>query len=141
MSSPWLWWWHSIVEVRWQIHGESNGDLDKDDDWDDAITLLSGRDTIDGFFLECQCDELGSYTDVCATATGKCSCLPNFKGRTCNQCADGYYGYPNCRGARNYEYIYWWYFDYVLIISLHAPANFNIDRTSHWSTFEAKWYF
>lgn len=50
------------------------------------------------FSLECKCDERGSYTDVCNVGTGQCPCLPNFKGRTCNQCADGFYGYPTCRG-------------------------------------------
>lgn len=47
---------------------------------------------------ECDCDESGSYTDVCEVSNGQCPCLPNFKGRRCDQCADGYYGYPRCRG-------------------------------------------
>ncbi|QQP36309.1 Uncharacterized protein FKW44_021362, partial [Caligus rogercresseyi] len=43
----------------------------------------------------CQCDTLGSRGVSCDD-NGICSCLSNFIGTKCNQCAPERYNYPLC---------------------------------------------
>jgi hypothetical protein len=57
----------------------------------------------DGYFpndigqcVSCQCDSAG--TESCTTTNGICLCRHGFSGETCNQCAEGYYGFPDCQG-------------------------------------------
>ena len=49
------------------------------------------------YFLECQCNGLGS-TNASCDAEGKCTCNPNVAGDKCDQCAAGMFGFPNCQG-------------------------------------------
>ncbi|KAF6202218.1 hypothetical protein GE061_004616 [Apolygus lucorum] len=44
---------------------------------------------------ECGCDPLGSFGPTC-NSEGSCSCKPQFEGKLCNSCKDGYYNYPLC---------------------------------------------
>ena len=54
------------------------------------------------FFLNpaCECSSTGSSSAPCDKSTGKCTCLPNFRGAKCDQCVAGYYGYPACLPCR-----------------------------------------
>ncbi|XP_075069530.1 laminin subunit alpha-3 isoform X2 [Mixophyes fleayi] len=47
--------------------------------------------------LPCRCHVEGATSQDCNPAGGQCSCRPNIIGRTCSQCATGYYGFPHCR--------------------------------------------
>ncbi|XP_041914213.1 laminin subunit alpha-3-like isoform X1 [Alosa sapidissima] len=44
--------------------------------------------------IPCRCDP--QSTQGCEMGSGRCTCRPEFSGDYCNQCADGYYGYPKC---------------------------------------------
>uniref|UniRef100_A0A8C0ZYF8 Laminin subunit alpha-2 n=1 Tax=Castor canadensis TaxID=51338 RepID=A0A8C0ZYF8_CASCN len=72
---------------------------------------------IDGFFRPkgvppsyprpcqpCHCDPVGSLSDVCVKdekyarlAPGSCHCKAGFGGLSCDRCARGYFGYPDCK--------------------------------------------
>ncbi|EFB18993.1 hypothetical protein PANDA_011983 [Ailuropoda melanoleuca] len=74
---------------------------------------------IDGFFRPkgvspnyprpcqpCHCDPIGSLNEVCVKdekharrglAPGSCHCKPGFRGVSCDRCARGYTGYPDCK--------------------------------------------
>ena len=61
----------------------------------------------------CVCD-LRFSTGRCFDGEGNCECLDNYRGSQCNQCNEGYYGFPNCKRKltgdpcfeENYNYIY-----------------------------------
>jgi laminin, alpha 3/5 len=44
----------------------------------------------------CNCDHFYS-TGNCAEETGHCECRIEFQAPNCDSCAEGYFGYPNCR--------------------------------------------
>ena len=46
--------------------------------------------------LACGCDSNGSTATEC-DSNGKCTCKLGFNGVKCDQCANGYSGYPNCK--------------------------------------------
>lgn len=50
----------------------------------------------------CDCHPLGTSGRVCGPTGDQCPCKPNYTGAKCDQCAQGYYGFPNC----SREYIY-----------------------------------
>ena len=39
----------------------------------------------------------GSVNDHCDKDTGECTCKDNIGGEKCNECIDGYYGFPDCK--------------------------------------------
>ncbi|XP_055387187.1 laminin subunit alpha [Condylostylus longicornis] len=47
---------------------------------------------------ECNCHPLGVLHGnmQCDLFNGSCQCRPNIEGRACDQCSNGYYGFPNC---------------------------------------------
>ncbi|XP_045355489.1 laminin subunit alpha-2 isoform X5 [Leopardus geoffroyi] len=54
----------------------------------------------------CHCDPIGSLNEVCVKdekharrglAPGSCPCKPGFRGVSCDRCARGYTGYPDCK--------------------------------------------
>lgn len=45
----------------------------------------------------CQCNGEGVASDVCDPYTGACPCSEGFQGKTCSECAPGYYSYPLCQ--------------------------------------------
>ena len=38
----------------------------------------------------------GSRNEDCNVEGGQCECKTNYAGRTCEECHDGYYNYPDC---------------------------------------------
>lgn len=63
--------------------------------WSTVICLVS---------LACLCDGAG-VADIACTPTGHCICLPNYLGQNCDDCAPGYYGYPDCAGEYHWPLI------------------------------------
>ncbi|XP_012410390.1 laminin subunit alpha-2, partial [Trichechus manatus latirostris] len=56
----------------------------------------------------CRCDPIGSFNEVCVKdekhaqrglAPGSCHCKNGFGGVSCDRCARGYIGYPNCQSC------------------------------------------
>lgn len=45
----------------------------------------------------CQCDRIGAIGQSCHNITGQCECREGFAGQKCDQCAPGYYNYPQCK--------------------------------------------
>ncbi|XP_074594778.1 laminin subunit alpha [Brevipalpus obovatus] len=46
----------------------------------------------------CRCDERGSQNKVC-NQRGKCECKAKFGGMKCNECASGFYRFPDCEAC------------------------------------------
>lgn len=44
----------------------------------------------------CSCSSAGSSAPQCHLLSGQCPCREGFSGRSCDRCAPGYYGYPEC---------------------------------------------
>ena len=53
--------------------------------------------------LACKCNENGSVGDECDETSGQCTCKNNVIGEKCTQCANGYWGFSECQGMKNYE--------------------------------------
>ncbi|CAH2284950.1 laminin subunit alpha-3 [Pelobates cultripes] len=51
------------------------------------------REAPDGC-IPCSCNP--NQSDGCEEGSGICYCKPNFRGVNCEQCADGYFGFPDC---------------------------------------------
>lgn len=47
-------------------------------------------------FQPCSCSTAGSSTLQCDLTNGQCRCREGFNGKSCDQCAPGYQGYPAC---------------------------------------------
>ena len=47
--------------------------------------------------LECGCSLNNSKTQDC-DASGSCTCEENYSGSKCTDCANGFFGYPECKG-------------------------------------------
>ncbi|XP_078680702.1 laminin subunit alpha-5-like isoform X1 [Branchiostoma floridae x Branchiostoma belcheri] len=45
----------------------------------------------------CNCNPQGSSSQTCSPLGGQCPCKDNIVGRSCDVCATGYFGFPNCR--------------------------------------------
>ena len=45
----------------------------------------------------CNCDASGSTEEVCTKSLGNCLCKEGYGGERCDQCQDGWFGYPNCQ--------------------------------------------
>ena len=43
----------------------------------------------------CNCDS-GTADGICDKKNGTCICAKNFQGERCNECAPGFYNFPNC---------------------------------------------
>lgn len=62
-------------------------------------------------FIACGCNEIGMQNNAC-DSVGQCNCKRNFRGTKCDQCALGFYKYPECLG--NYLYINSFHFNVFL---------------------------
>ena len=54
------------------------------------------------FFIlpsECECNPDGSMDQNCDDTTGKCTCKEHIVGDKCDQCASGFFGYPQCQAC------------------------------------------
>lgn len=52
---------------------------------------------MDIFKTECNCNPVGSKSQICNVSTGKCECYETKTGKTCNQCLPGFYDPPKCK--------------------------------------------
>jgi laminin alpha 3/5 len=52
---------------------------------------------VNSFCLVCLASETCSGHGSC-NSQGNCNCKAGYKGENCDQCADNYFGYPNCVG-------------------------------------------
>lgn len=41
----------------------------------------------------CDCDAIGSQSELCDPQSGQCPCKPGVAGDQCNQCLPSYYGF------------------------------------------------
>lgn len=48
------------------------------------------------YVTACTCDRRFS-TGHCFDGDGRCECLENYSGPNCDQCNEGFYGFPNCK--------------------------------------------
>ncbi|KAF8358536.1 epi-1, partial [Pristionchus pacificus] len=48
----------------------------------------------------CDCSSQGSRNFDCEKYGGQCECKDNIMGRRCDQCAPGYYGFPECKKCK-----------------------------------------
>ena len=48
----------------------------------------------------CNCNDIGSVNQDCNQSNGQCDCQPGVAGRSCDQCAKGYFGFSSdgCQG-------------------------------------------
>lgn len=61
----------------------------------ETVKLVTVIYAVAFFSAACECNSKGSLSEVC-DAGGKCRCLGSFTGLQCDQCAPGYYSYPEC---------------------------------------------
>ena len=47
-------------------------------------------------YLACECNEHGAENDFCDD-NGKCTCKEHYGTEKCDECVDGYFGFPNCQ--------------------------------------------
>uniref|UniRef100_A0A146MHL0 Laminin subunit alpha n=2 Tax=Lygus hesperus TaxID=30085 RepID=A0A146MHL0_LYGHE len=47
--------------------------------------------------LKCMCNPLGSKTLKCDKFGGQCGCKDNVIGRRCEECREGFFGFPDCK--------------------------------------------
>lgn len=45
----------------------------------------------------CDCNQIGATKQSCDVKTGQCVCKEGYTGRSCDYCAIGYFGYPQCQ--------------------------------------------
>ena len=64
--------------------------------------------------LDCECNENGSTSPVCASLGGQCSCKANIVGRTCSACEHRFFSFPSCQGSRT-----------VIVVILVAMLDFR----------------
>ncbi|GAB6024921.1 Laminin alpha [Chamberlinius hualienensis] len=48
----------------------------------------------------CNCNNYGSFSNVCKHIGGRCSCKPFVHGRQCAMCLPNYWGFPNCKPCK-----------------------------------------
>ena len=48
-------------------------------------------------FPACRCNKQGSTKLTCDEETGRCSCKTGVRGRKCDECPSGFYGFPKCQ--------------------------------------------
>lgn len=57
------------------------------------------------FFAACDCNEAGSSSNNCDSASGQCPCKENIAGDKCDEPAPGYYDFPEPQG--NFPKLYY----------------------------------
>ena len=46
----------------------------------------------------CQCNAYGTKDGLCEANGNQCPCKDNYVGAKCDQCARGFYNFPQCVG-------------------------------------------
>ena len=54
---------------------------------------------------ECDCNPDGSVDQNCEDANGKCTCKEHIVGDKCDQCVAGFFGFPQCQGSKNHQFM------------------------------------
>ena len=76
--------------------GQVDGDIDTPDTDPDPVDQVEIEPEIEETVVDlCDPDPCHGHGQ-CIAADGSCDCNQGFAGDTCNQCDDGYVGYPNC---------------------------------------------
>lgn len=57
----------------------------------------SVHDNISVLFAACECDPLGSLSELCDQVSGQCTCRSKVTGRQCSCCQNGFWGFPFCQ--------------------------------------------
>ncbi len=55
-------------------------------------------------FTACQCNPDGTKDGLCEANGNQCPCKDNYAGAKCDQCARGFYNFPQCVGKLVYTY-------------------------------------
>ena len=58
------------------------------------------------YCFPCTCNVNGTQGDVCEVGGGQCPCKPQYQGTNCDQCAYGYYGFPDCQRECFHMFMY-----------------------------------
>lgn len=77
--------------------------------------LQDGLGNITAECIECNCNHLGSISDLCDPRSGLCPCKKGITGVNCDKCNDGFYLFSSqgCIGELIYNlyillYMYMW---------------------------------
>lgn len=67
--------------------------------------LQDGLGNITAECIECNCNHLGSISDLCDPRSGLCPCKKGITGVNCDMCSDGFYLFSNqgCIGELIYN--------------------------------------
>ena len=65
------------------------------------------------------CNPEGSENNLCNVDTGHCYCKRSIEGDNCDQCIEGYFGFPTCQG------------------NFHQPSKVFYHKNNHFELFSA----
>ena len=55
--------------------------------------------------LNCDCNMEGSVFVECSNSKVNCFCKTNVTGMKCANCHPGFYGFPDCKGKTNFNFL------------------------------------
>ena len=77
------------------------------------------------FSLDCGCDPRKTLDGICDSGNGVCKCKENYKGESCQECAEGYFGYPTCFGK---FFALLKLFHFVFLIKFYINLSLDADH-------------